>query len=232
MTNVTDYGSLVEQINPIPMDLLEIQVTVNPDSELLIEYARSLYLEIEAELAKSGGRDVVSKEDITAYVQWLIVQRTNWVNGGKFEAHPKSQEFFVPSYVSVVMANIGNAVDKDRNLFMVPTLPKDYKVEINDKVFSREDAKRVSNHLTSWRSAGMEGSHGYEANKDGSFEFMTFCVMEDQVMRFYGDAHPTYALLAATVALKGVEATLVPRIKYGSTDSYKRYMSKLAEFKQ
>lgn len=232
MQETTDIGSLVEHINPIPMDLLEITVTVNPDNAVLIEYADALYSEISAELAKTGGREIIGQADIRNYVQWLVIQRVNWVNGDKVQAHPKGRDFFVPSYISVVLAHIGVVLDRDRNIMLKPTLPKGFKIEAGGVEFSKEDAKRISNHLMTWRNAGLEGVEGYEANKDGSFEFMTYCVIEDQVVRYEANAHPTFALLAATVALKGVEATLVPRVKYGSLDTYRNYMGDLARFKQ
>jgi hypothetical protein len=199
-----------------------VEVTVNLESQVLSNYTQALFENLENAVVSRGGQLTFSNEELLEYVQSLIAARIGYVTHTDITVRPMDN-VCVPSYIAVLLSNIGKAVDHGLGVELVPASVK--------SPLTKDEIISFSRKLVSLSNFGFEYSDGYSRDKFGSWDFMAMTLIEDEVLRHDNVAHPVYALLAATVGLKGVESALSPRVTYGSSNHLAQLVSAVATLK-
>lgn len=197
-------------VRPIAAQYDVVDVNLNLNSAVLLTYTEELFNELSGLASMRGGDFPVAMEDFKKYVNTLVKARVDYTNNKRPLFGP-TERIAIPSFLSVVLANVGVAVDVDRGIELRPVVDSS-----DDSFLSKEELLKISGMLKRFSSLGFEYSDGYLRDRKGSWEFMAMTIIEDKVMRDNKESHPVYALLASTLAIRGVETVLSPRIEYGN----------------
>lgn len=206
-----------------PANFQEVEVVVDLGAKVLTTYVHELYANLEVAVSMKGGNLPFKEDQLFEYVTMVIQQRVDYVNGLKVEFRP-TDSLAIPSYISLLLSSIGLVQSTDLGLILKPTVAKRVIVK-------REDMEKISRALMAAGPYGLEYSKGYERSKDGSWEFMSMTLMDEFVMGLDRKTHPVFALLSSTLALRGIEAVLSPRVSYGSEEHFTAIVRHLATLK-
>lgn len=224
-TVMADLRKAAEQlIAPMADSFDVVHVAMSVTDGVLQDYLRALYNEIQTSASLTGGVVPFTEDDFIAYGRTMVKARIDWVNGSNPQFHP-ADRIAIPSYLTVVLENIGRATNIDLGLELVPVYQDD------GRTLTKEEVQRISNQLKVLGQRGLEYSDGFARDKAGSYDFMTMSVVNNMLKAPSKDAHPVYALLAASVGSRMVEDTLSPRVTYGSMDHLRSLVRNLARLK-
>lgn len=215
-------GLAEQQVAKTAFPVEEVKVSINVNSSVLGSYVEELYANLDQAVSLKGGLLKFSEEELHDYIAMLIKTRVDYVNGQKVVFRP-TDNVCVPSYISVVLSNIGVVDCVEFGLVLRPSC--------DDVSVGLDTMQKLSRSLQNLGPYGFEYAKGYERSKDGSFDFMAMSLVDDFIVAASKDPHPVYALLSATVGLKGIEASLSPRITYGHITHFERLVKHVAMLK-
>ena len=207
------------RIQPLPVSPEYLDVKISVQTDLYISYIDSFFDVI----ASTVPRDLpMTKEDFTNYVTTIVYSRVCWVNRkvGQYIVHP-SVKLAVPSFISVVLANIGLASDSKLGVSLTPVMDKP------EVLLSESELVGISNILSSLTNSGFVFGTGYARDKYGSWDFMAMQIVIDkasgrsQVLRHDSESHPVYAVMASVLIVSNLATVLSPRVRYGFVDGMK-----------
>lgn len=220
-------GFAEKHITPVPAEYQVVDVNVDLTSAVLQAYGSELYSNIESTVEVRGGRVPFTEQEMHDYLGMLVRMRVDYVNGSRVPFRP-TDVIAIPSFVSVVLQNLGVVHHLELGLELRPV------IEGEKKAWSEDDIalmQKVSRGIMSMGNYGLEYAKGYDRNKEGSFDFMAMSVLNDSVMGTTRDVHPVNALLASTLSLTGIEVALSPRIVYGTVSHFTHLVRHLASLK-
>lgn len=209
-----------KSVTVAPLEVVDVEVQLNGRSPVLLTYVRELAANIDNVVAMRGGSIEITEEDLAKYVALLVKLRVDYVNGKRVPFRPTDM-ICVPSFVSLVLSSIGKVHHIELGLELHP-------VFIGDDEYDEAFLKSMSSRIAALGSYGLEYAKGYDRSKEGSYEFMTMCVLEGVVKSHSKEKHPVFALLAAFVEVHGTESVLTPRVTYGTVRHFQSLMSILA----
>lgn len=219
-----DVMSYVEKtVGPSPAKFDVVNVKIDCQSKTFVVYVDELYSNIMMALSLRGGTLSITKNDFISYCENLVRIRIDYVNRRRIGIGP-TERIVIPSYLSLLLTNIGLARHLDYGLELQP----EYS-EI--KVLSDDHMRSISNALKLLKGIGFEYAEGYSRDREGSFDFMAFALIDGMVYTITKDSHPVYALLACTLGIRGVESVLSPRVTYGSESHLMNLVKILATLK-
>jgi hypothetical protein len=208
-----------------PCETTTVEVALSGRSRVLRAYVAELASNVETTVGIMGGSIELTEEDLSKYVAMLVKLRIDYVNNRKIPYGLRPTDHIcVPSFVSLVLQSIGVVHHLELGLELRP-------VYIDDEEIDPDFIIMISRKIAALGSYGLEYAKGYERSKDGSFEFMTMCVIDDKVMSFTRDKHPVFALLSSFLDVRGAETVLQPRVTYGTTRHFASLMGILASTK-
>lgn len=223
-----DVQNYIEKsVAPMPFTFSEVPVEVDFNSEVLLTYSEELFNNINMAVSLKGGNFMIEEEEFMKYINTIIKMRIDYVRGYRVMCGP-TERFVVPAFLSLVLSNIGRARHLDYGIELVPKLVGDLKGQVFDK---QADFMTVSNALRLLRGIGLEYAEGYSRDKEGSFDFMTMTLIDGIVRNISKEPHPVYALLSATLNVRGIESVLSPRITYGNVSHLANLVRGLATLK-
>lgn len=207
--------------SPVAFD--RVSVSVNLNAKVLTEYKRELFAEWQLAAQVLGRTLNFTEDDLNRYIDQIIAVRVMYVNGQRVAITP-TDNLAIPSFLSLVLSNLGLARDNTYGIELYPVLEQSVDI---DPEFLRSMSRnvRILSHI------GVEYADGYSRSRDGSYEFMSMTLVDSYVRTWTKDSHPVYALLASTVGLRGIEAVLSPRINYGSEEHMVSLVRHLAAVK-
>jgi hypothetical protein len=219
-------GYAAENIIATPAEFSEVNVNINLGAKVLTTYVEELYSNLAMAVRLKGGEIRFDEGTLKKYVNTLIRERVKYVRGERVIIGP-TERVVVPSYLSCVLSNVGKARHLDYGVELTPKLT-DGEFEFMD---DKTEILTFSNGLKLLKGIGFEYAEGYTRDRDGSFEFMTFSLMDGVVKSISKDPHPVYALLSSTLSVRGIETVLLPRISYGSENHLAGLVRTLASLK-
>lgn len=153
----------------------------------------------------------LTKADFFKYCNTLLKTRVDWVNGTRALFHPATP-IAVPSFLSLLMSNIGLAEDYERGIVLYPQYsPKD--------VFVEKEMLSISALLHGLsQSFRYEVASGYKRDKMGSWELMAMQLIGGVIVSDDNKAHPVYATMCSVLGLKMLEEVLLPRVRYADVN--------------
>jgi len=217
MTNNQDHSwlySLMGSHNPSG-EVYSTEVSIDLDSPLLLKY-----IEVEFNYVSSLSTSVpFTFEQFQQYVTFLVICRVNYVNGVQTIISP-TDRVVVPSFLSLLLGNIGKCFDTKLGIQLTPTIHND--VQPSDWIV--QNWYVISNFLFSLRNSQYQFSLGYERDRNGSYDYMSMHVVLNCVRNESDKPHPAYALMAATLNLTHSRTVFFPRYNYGSVDDLQHFL--------
>lgn len=214
-----------QHLVPTPAEYTTVEVSIRIETNVMYAYIDELYSNLMMAVQLKGGELRLEKETFTKYINTLVRERVRYVRGERIDFGPTSR-LVIPSYLSCVLSNIGRARHLDFGIELVP------KQEFSDDVcLPKDETGRISNQLRLLKGIGFEYAEGYTRDREGSFEFMAFTLMDGVMKTISKEPHPVYALLSSTLGVRGIETVLSPRINYGSESHLTSLVRMLAGLK-
>lgn len=206
-----------------PVSFDSHEVIINLDAVVLSEYKQELFLAWDAAAAMRGVSLPFTESDLASYINQLVVLRVKYVNGERV-AYGPTDKICVPSFLSLVLSNVGKVSNVDYGLELFP-------VVANAPTVDSDFIMKMSRYIRALSGLGIEYAEGYARNKEGSYEFMSMTLIDGYVRNPNKAPHPVFALMASTLGVRGIEAVLSPRINYGSESHMRMLVRHLASTK-
>jgi len=242
------FGKLAaDAVRPLPAAPVDVEVSMDLTNRVLAAYIEELFGELESALMMYTAQQSMpfSQLELFDYCVILVEQRINWVLSTRNQFLKPTDQFVVPSYLHLLLAQIGTIDALQFGVFLKPKVLSgvtsrrdgDSYLWTFDDGFNgagpRERTKswfyNLSRRLQGWSRFGFEYGIGYDRIKTGSFEFMSMHLVQNHVMHHTDSAHPVYAVMAATLALTVAEQPLMPRVDYGDIDVIKHVVRAFAK---
>lgn len=225
--DVSKLKDFVEgRIVATPVSFDRTEVVIDLDAQILSEYKRELFASWNQAVAIMGIDLDFTEGDLSKYIDMLVVLRVDYVNGKRVSVKP-TDGVVVPSFLSLILSNVGLARNPDLGIEVYPVVLQAETTPIDaDFLWAMSRKIRVLSH------AGIEYADGYTRSRDGSYEFMSMTLIEAYVRNATNTVHPVYALMAGTLGVRGIETVLSPRINYGSENHLRSLVRHLAATKR
>jgi len=208
-------------IRPMPTSFVTIPVAINVNAEVFVEYSDAFIEVIKAEMGYRNGRVPETVNKVKQYLQNAVAARVQQCRRGKVDVNWKRHdEFCVPAFLAVALAQVGVASDASIGVTLEPVLTGDFEV------MSYEDLREVSAFLANMeRVLGIEVMHGLPKSGNGSWAFMSMEFTEDAVVN-HSALHPRgMAVIAAFFAVEGISKVLgMGRVLYITSDQVRNLL--------
>lgn len=213
MNRIADekYRKVVTNVAPKFIKWQEVEVNLLTEGCLIDEYASVEYASIVSKLRITGGSVSFTEQEFIKFCRTYVYARICWVNN-KTVIHPNTIGILVPTFLSLILQNIGRASNFSLGLDLVPAMPEFDPMEISE-------VRKISAELKI--IPGYEGAVALPKDKAGCFEFMSMQLIDDQIVSHSPDAHPVYALMASIVGPSLIRSVLDPMVYYGDSNLYR-----------
>lgn len=221
MEKVLNSNGLLDQLEgrypePVQVDYQEITVDLKP-GDLFPSISKAYAEEIDRIVSYAmGPHDVyITATQLDRYFQTIVRLRVDWVNNELAkEFRQRRMDIFIPSFVAVMVRQIGRIDDEVYGYALIPTMS-------DGEFLSADEFFDVSRKLERLEAHGLKGVKGLPSEKTGVLDFMCLSIMNDTVTS-YRRGSKVMALLAAVYEKMAIAETavMVPRIKYGSRRQY------------
>lgn len=222
-----NYQELAQKlVLPSVKDYIRVEVSVDINASLLMTYVHSLHASLEAKVMTHGGTLSFSEDELLRYCQTLVVARVKYVRNERHAVSPRDR-VAVPSFLSVVLQNLGEVTEHGIGLTLTPvvTFGEDFVPMSGDEVFAFANKLRVLGPF------GFEYADELPRDRNGSFDFMTVQFIENEVVSHTSNPTPAVALLASLLQLKMLESVFTPRVRYGDVTLFRRIIEQLSSVK-
>lgn len=213
------------------------------DSEMVTEVARFEVQEMKRILRHASNVTIPDVDTMERYLKtilWMRIEMSNDVKIGPY--HEVSRRVRIPARWYVLMVNVGQAHDAERNFKFTPVYdmtPKphtfkqstkaDDMLTDGDKLLTPNELKDWSEIFESYLQDGYSTVAGIPRDFEGSIHLMAKTTIQE-IVRGTDITNPVYAFLASILGAEVVSDTyqdlaLMFRIQYSSTDVYETQFS-------
>lgn len=196
------FGKSVDHMTPGADRFDEVKVNISTNNGVLSRYTDDFVVAVEAVVALGGGKVPVSGEDLEKYLKYCVQARVLNLIGDKNVVWKRYSTYAIPSFLAVLVAQIGYSTNPDIGVQIVPTLQEEV-VEVDEAFLSR-----VSSFLMSLESKGFEMMKGLPRNRDGSWEMMSMEVIDGVVRATDNTRSAVYSICAAFLSTTGLASVL------------------------
>lgn len=183
-----DFGDLeLPAITPEAIQVVKVQLSFGP---LVYDLAKNLSREVDRILKSGSGPLHISEKEMTSYVKSLIILRVLSVHG----AVPKEYHSFcrngrVPSILTYLLYQIGEALDREFGIKYVPYI-------VQDELADLDILRDVSERIALIADMGFHITHnGIPQSVEGELAFMSMD-NDGEVVRGTYNSHPVFGMLA------------------------------------
>lgn len=227
MENNTMFKNIEGRLSdPKALSTEVVEVVINP-TDILSEYA----LAIASQCYDKGNNLLFTQEELVNYFEFVIYDRICFLKGSKRLVKEKI-DWRIPDFIYLLLTKIGPAMDDSVGIEFTPVLPEmvDEKGEqINlYEYFNAEKLKEVNRKIgVHSKLMPFTFETGIPNNRSGDLHLMLMNVVNSQVTSYNNSAHPSYALLAATLNQTYTQEIIKMRVDYGSVGTFKSLISEL-----
>lgn len=218
---VKDFAEGRMSVTPASVDVVNVHVDLF--ATVLAEYKEELFLSWDQKASMRGMELTFSQEELSLYLDMLVITRVTYCLGKRVDVRP-TDGIAVPSFLSLVLSNVGLARNDDLGIELRPAVK-------SDVVIDPDFMWRISRAIRALSNIGVEYAEGYTRDRTGSYDFMSMTLIEEHVKCPDKTPHPVYALMASTLGIRGIETVLSPRINYGSVSYMRTLVRHLAATK-
>lgn len=207
--------SVKGRILPSPENYVELDINVTLTSPIFSAWVDEFVAQANLETSQNRPDITFTVEEVTSYLHTILVSRIRYVRNERGVIVSPDDDVRVPAFFSVALAKIGRAENSSLGLILLP--------KINASEFTMMSANEIRNFsrkLSILEKVGFTFGSSYAREKSGDFHTMSFLCTDDFV-RSHTDTSPEAAsVLAAYVAVSGIQAVLSPRVVYGAYSFY------------
>jgi len=212
------FGTVFDMIKPVYVEFSNVSVGISAKTEVALAFIRSFCIAVQDKLVLDSSNGLpVSLEEISAYLEYACFARVVQVDGTQQKGEllwKRYDNFFVPSFLAVFLAQVGIVERADLGLRLTPTWKGDVPK------ITRDQLMRVSNLMRLLEDHGFEMMKGLPKGSDGSWSMMSMELIEGHVHNTTPEHHPSFAVMAAFFGVAGLAQVLSSsafRIRYVST---------------
>lgn len=213
-----DFGT-----KPSTLTLEKIEVKVNPD-HMVGEFARAYDSELRRRNAVRAQQANLTQEALNDYFTGLLALRIQSIQGDS-RYWRQAKNLVIPAWVQFTLSTIGEVIDYDRGLKIVPVMD-DYQVDIQQML-------DISSVLAAFEGDGVHLLHdAMPRDSVGDVEVMSFALIDDYVMGMTKTAHPISSYVAAFLGFelqKGAAFNALYRVRYDDIEFIKSMLMSTKE---
>lgn len=210
-----DFGSNP----PIAADIVNVEVEI--DSQGMVkDYAEAWTREAERKNPALWRVVGLTKEEMVAYVWYLMVMRVKIVNNERVERRFLSQ-MYIPAYIQQVLALIGEVTIRDKGLVLKPVvdLTEDESANNhrNPKLLTDAEALAISEKIGAFEDHMYMMKKAMPLDIEGDREVMTTALIAGYVRSMEKLSHPALAYISAFLNFKLREEgvlSILYRVRY------------------
>lgn len=212
------FGSMFANLKPMYVDYTVVDVKISTSSLVFKSFVKAFTDGVKDKLEVGGGALPVTMEELSAYLAYAVYARVAQVDtSGKKPPciWRRHDAYFVPSFLAVFIAQIGNVEKAEIGIKLRPTWEGEVPV-VDSSLLSR-----VSNLLHVLENHGFEMMRGMPRGNEGSWAMMSMEMVEGHVRNTTPEHHPSFAVMAAFFNVTGLQEVLgaqVFRVKYVSVE--------------
>lgn len=182
-----NYGT-----KPTTVAMTTIDVVIDPNI-MIGDYASAYANELHRLNPVRAKELSLSKEELFDYFSALLAIRVSGINGTLRDWRTVNL-LAIPAWIQHTIAQVGNVVDRDRGLRIVPKF--DMKYELVTLL-------ETSEKLLSFQSDGLSlHQNAFPRGVEGNEEVMGMVILNDYVHSIKLDAHPASSYVAAFLGAK------------------------------
>jgi len=204
------------KLEPTPMDLLEIQVSIEPDA-IFSQFIEAFMFKIEVSNPQIQRYVQLTKEEARYYFEFLLYSRLQYLSGKKVN-FDLLNGLYVPAFVDVALAMIGTYTDLSRNLRITVSQPE-------TREFDEDEIVRLGLKFERLSQATNMVKGGLSRGKDGDAEVMTTACIAGYVRSMSEVSHPLKTYLVGFLNTKIVEESsfkMLYRVQYDDIQRMQR----------
>jgi len=156
--------------------------------------------------------DIPSVEDLVYYIDYLLDKRVRIVNGEKFSIDFDQE--WLPAVVYQVVAAVGRAIDKDRNIEYVPK-------RMTTGEYDREKIKEVADFFY-FNKDLLPAKLRVDRDPEGVLSAIRFMLLENTLLGESTRQDPAYGLAATFAGFQRVASSINPEIVYAEEYELRR----------
>lgn len=222
-TNRVSFSSLNFGTTPSTTKLEVVEVALNGET-MLRDYATAYAKELYRRNPVRAREVSLTEEELFDYFSGLLALRVMSVNGeSKYWRQAKA--LVIPAWIQFTISTVGEVIDYDRGLKMVPTI-RDYEVNM-DKMLE------TSMQLAAFEGDGIHLLHdAMPRDAKGDAEVMSFALIDDYVMGMNKVAHPIASYVSAFLGFelaKGAAFNALYRVRYDDVEFIKSMLMSTKE---
>lgn len=177
---------------PTGVKLEKVIVTIDP-SFMIGDFAQAYAAELNRRNPVRFNAIGLTKDDLNYYFTNLIVMRVESVRD-QFKHWREAKALLIPSWIEFTMTCIGEVIDHDRGLDIIPECEGEYD-------FAK--MLEISSKLRSFQSDGVQlHRDAFPRTKDGDVDTMSMAIIGDYVYSQSKDATPIFSYVAAYLGFK------------------------------
>lgn len=205
--NGEPFANLNFGTKPTSAALEEICVEIDPNM-MLNDYAKAYVNEFHRRNPARAAAVNVTEQELQMYFTGLLLIRIETVNGN-CKHWREAKQLLIPSWIEFTLSQIGEVVDVDRGLRILPTMQGHYDIEA---------LLTVSEKLRYFTADGIcLHRDAFPRDKAGDEETMTMAIIGQYVYSQSKDSHPIASYVASFLGFKLLEETtfkMLYRVRY------------------
>lgn len=197
-------GSLFGYLKPAPIDFTVVDVGINADNSVFTAFCDAFLGALRDSVSFRGNGTIpVSEDDLRAYLRYAVFARISWVRKEQSGlAWFRTDDYMVPSFLSVFLAQLGIVEKADLGLRLVPSW-------VGEKpVIEKTMLARISSLFKLLESHGFEMVTGLPRKDSGSWAMMSMELIETRVRATTAEHHPSFAVMASFFGVTGLAQVL------------------------
>lgn len=197
-----DFGT-----KPASVELEVVEVAI--DSQLMLsDYAKAYVSEFQRRNPVRAETVGLTDDELFYYFEGLIALRVQSVRG-ECKVWREAKQLLIPSWIEFTLSQIGEVVDVDRGLKLVPVFQKDVDIS---KMLATSDKLRA--FLPDGISLHKDA---FPRSREGDAETMAMAILGSYVQSQSKDSHPISSYVAAFLGFKLKEEAafkMLYRVRY------------------
>lgn len=218
-------SKLKGRVLPGSVDFKVVHIKVGVEGAVATNFREAFVEAVQMELAMSNKTLPVTEEELVSYLNYVVYARVSHVNGDHKCIWKRNDTYMVPAFLHVFLEQIGVVVNDQLGLQLRP----EWEGEVPQMDVAT--LTRVSMFLTAFeRQHNVTMRRGLSKSNEGSWETMSFELIEGHVRNTTSEVDPTHSVIASFFAVNGLATVLGVdsfRVTYGPVEQFYQFANEV-----
>lgn len=218
-------SKLKGRVLPSSVGFKVVKIKVGVEGAVASNFRTAFVEAVQMELAMANKSLPVTEEELVSYLNYVVYARVCHINHDHKCIWKRSDTYMVPSFLFVFLEQIGVVVNEALGLQLQP----EWEGEVPE--MDQATLSRVSMFLTAFeKQHNVTMRRGLSKSSEGSWETMSFELIEGHVRQTTSEVDPTYSVIASFFAVNGLATVLGAdafRVTYGPIEQFYQFANEV-----